>query len=86
MIGLPWETKEDMEATVRMAREIDAEMPSWAYFTPYPGNELGELCISEGLSLLDRKNYNRCPSGVKVKNVDYDLVNKLVESSVVVHA
>jgi radical SAM superfamily enzyme YgiQ (UPF0313 family) len=86
MIGLPWETKEDMEATVKMAREIDAEMPSWAYFTPYPGNELGELCISEGLSLLDRKNYNRCPSGVKVKNVDYDLVNKLVESSVVVHA
>ena len=77
MIGLPWETKEDMQATVRMADKIDAEMPSWAYFTPYPGCELGDRCIKEGLSLLDRNNYNRCPSGIKCKNVDYEYIAQI---------
>ena len=78
MIGLPWETKEDIQATARMADEINAEMPSWAYFTPYPGCELGEQCIKEGLSLLDRNNYDRRPSGKKVKNVDYEYIEKVM--------
>jgi len=78
MIGLPWETKEDMIATVDMAKTIDAEMPSWAFFAPYPGSELGELCIEQGLSLLDRNNYDRCPSGIKCKNVDYAFINKIL--------
>jgi len=78
MIGLPWETKEDMLATVDMAKKINAEMPSWAWFAPYPGNELGDRCIAEGLSLLDRNNYDRCPSGIKCKNVDYDFINKIL--------
>ena len=75
MIGLPWETREDIQATVKMANIIEAEMPSWAFFTPYPGCELGEECIKDGTSLLDRTTYNRCPSGKKVKGVDYDYVN-----------
>jgi len=79
MIGLPWETKEDMLATVEMAKTIDAEMPSWAFFTPYPGSELGQLCIDSGLSLLDRNNYNRCPSGIKVKNVDYNYIHNVLK-------
>jgi radical SAM superfamily enzyme YgiQ (UPF0313 family) len=76
MIGLPWESREDVDATFRMAREISAEMPSFAAFAPYPGCRLGEKCIDEGLSLLDRNNYNRCPSGIKCKGVDYDYVYK----------
>lgn len=72
ILGLPWETKADIQATARMVDKIGAEMPSWAFFTPYPGCELGEYCIEKGISLLDRFNYNRCPSGRKVKFVDYD--------------
>lgn len=78
MLGLPWETKEDIQATARMVDEIGAEMPSWAFFTPYPGCELGEYCIKEGLSLLDRNSYDRCPSGRKVSHVDYDYLNKVL--------
>ena len=78
MIGLPWETQEDMKATAAMAKQINAEMPSWAFFTPYPGCELGERCIEDGLSLLDRNSYDRCPSGRKVKNVDYGFINQLI--------
>lgn len=80
MIGLPWETKEDMQATVDMADEINAEMPSWAFFAPYPGCELGERCIAEGLSLLDRNSYDRCPHTRKCKNVDYDHIEKIMSA------
>jgi len=75
MLGLPWETRADIQATARMVDTINAEMPSWAFFTPYPGCELGEYCINEGLSLLDRNSYDRCPSGEKVKHVDYNYLN-----------
>jgi len=78
MTGLPWETKKDIQATAMMADEIKAEMPSWAFFTPYPGCEMGEECIRKGWSLLDRNNYNRCPSGRKVKHVDYEYINKVL--------
>jgi anaerobic magnesium-protoporphyrin IX monomethyl ester cyclase len=78
MLGLPWETREDIQATARMVDEIGAEMPSWAFFTPYPGCELGEYCIKEGLSLLDRNSYDRCPSGRKVSHVDYDYLSKVL--------
>jgi len=78
MLGMPWETKEDIQATAKMADEIAAEMPSWAFFTPYPGCEAGEEGIEMGWSLLDRNNYNRCPSGRKVKNVDYDYINRVL--------
>ena len=78
MLGLPWETRADIQATARMADEIAAEMPSWAFFTPYPGCELGEYCIKEGLSLLDRNSYDRCPSGRKAKYVDYDYLNAVL--------
>ena len=78
MLGLPWETKSDIQATARMADTINAEMPSWAFFTPYPGCDLGEQCIKEGLSLLDRNNYNRCPSGQKCKGVDYNYLNAVL--------
>ena len=79
MLGLPQETKEDIQATARMADKINAEMPSWAFFTPYPGNTLGEECIKEGLSLLDRNHYDRCPYGQKVKGVDYPYINAVLK-------
>jgi len=78
MLGLPWETREDMQATAKMVDEIAAEMPSWAFFTPYPGCAMGEECISQGLSLLDRNHYDRCPNGMKVKGVDYDYVKAVL--------
>uniref|UniRef100_A0A6M3XCW6 Putative glycosyltransferase n=1 Tax=viral metagenome TaxID=1070528 RepID=A0A6M3XCW6_9ZZZZ len=75
--AIPWETKWDIQATAKMADTIAAEMPSWAYFTPYPGCELGEELINRGWSLLNRETYDRCPSGIKVKHVDYDYVTKV---------
>ncbi|MBE3141926.1 MAG: glycosyltransferase, partial [Thermoplasmata archaeon] len=79
IIGLPWETKEDIQATACMADIIKAEMPSWAYFTPYPGCEMGEECIADGLSLLDRNHYDRCPHGRKVQGVNYTYAKAVIK-------
>lgn len=76
MLGLPWETKSDVQATMAMADSINAEMPSWAYFTPYPGCDLADEINENGWSLLTREGYDRCPSGQKVKNVDYDYLTR----------
>jgi len=78
MLGAPWEVKEDIQLTMRMADTIRAEMPSWAYFTPYPGCELGQECIDNGWSLLDRFHYDRYPGGKKVKFVDYDYLHQVM--------
>jgi len=75
ILGLPWETRQDVQATMRMADTIAAEMPSWAYFAPYPGCGLGERCIRDGLSLLNKNTYDRYPGGRKCKGVDYDYLN-----------
>ena len=45
---------------------------------PYPGNEMGDLCVKEGLSLLDRDSYNRYLFGKKVRNVDYNYVSAVL--------
>ena len=78
ILGFPWETKEDIQKTAKMADIINAEMPSWAYFTPYPGCYLGDECIRNGWSLLDRNHYDRCPSGQKSKFVDYNYLRQVL--------
>ncbi len=76
ILGLPWETKQDTQLTMRMADTINAEMPSWAFFTPYPGCSLADEIKENNWSLLTRETYDRCPSGKKVKCVDYDYLTK----------
>jgi radical SAM superfamily enzyme YgiQ (UPF0313 family)/GT2 family glycosyltransferase len=78
MIGMPWETLADIQATARMTDMINAEMPSWAYFTPYPGCKLGEESIDNNWSLLTKETYERSPSGHKVKNVDYNYISDVL--------
>ena len=78
MLGFPTETKEEVMMTMRMADEIDAYLPCWAFFSPYPGNDLGEECIRDGLSLLGRYQYNRFPYEPKIKGVDYNYLNKVL--------
>ncbi len=71
IVGFPNETMEETQMTARMIDSINAEMSCWAYFTPYPGCELGEECEKNGTSLLDRNNYNRMPEGKKITGIDY---------------
>ena len=80
MYGFPGETKEEQITTRKMCLHIARvaqTMISPAYFTPYPGSDLGNECIKNGLSLIDKNNYNRYGRD-KIKGVDYDFLDKLI--------
>lgn len=42
MVGHPDETREDIEATIELAGEVDADMIQLAFHTPYPGSTAWE--------------------------------------------
>ncbi len=49
IIGAPYETIETMEATLQMAREIDADTIMFSILMPLPGTEIKKVCDNEGL-------------------------------------
>jgi radical SAM superfamily enzyme YgiQ (UPF0313 family) len=49
IIGLPWETKEDMLHTIKFANEIDPDYAEFAILTPFPNTELYEESIKKGM-------------------------------------
>lgn len=63
MVGYPWETKEDAQRTVDLAKELMAkgyaEMLQATVLIPYPGTKLYEFALKENLFLFDPKEYER---------------------------
>ncbi len=47
MMGLPNETKEDMEMTIKFAKEVDPDYISFHVATPYPGTKFYEAVKNE---------------------------------------
>ena len=48
MIGLPYETEEDVQQTIDFNRKINPPSVAITYFTPFLGTELYDLCVAEG--------------------------------------
>ncbi|MCX5785057.1 MAG: radical SAM protein [Elusimicrobia bacterium] len=81
MLGIPGETAGEVKETVRLIREIRPAYPSLAFFTPYPGTELGDYCAKNGL-LLKKAGafYNRSSSAEgKLKGIDYTFLKAAAE-------
>jgi len=53
IIGLPGETEESMEKTIRFACEVDPLIANFSMMTPYPGTKVYELVKRHGHLLLD---------------------------------
>jgi anaerobic magnesium-protoporphyrin IX monomethyl ester cyclase len=49
MVGFPWETKKEIEKTVSFMRQLNPRSAILSVATPYPGTELYDICMSEGL-------------------------------------
>ena len=49
IIGFPWETKKEVDKTVSMMKELDPHIAGFSVATPYPGTELYDICVSQGL-------------------------------------
>lgn len=83
MLGIPTETKEEVKDTVDMIRIIKPDYCSPAFFTPHPGSDLYEYCINNNLSLISSHDqYQRNPSGSKIKGVDYKFLQQAVLDSI----
>lgn len=67
IIGFPFETIEDMYATINFAKKLDLDWASFYNLQPFPGSELYEYCRKEGLIDKFDMDYgeNYLPSNVK---------------------
>jgi len=78
MVGLPPETREEMQATFDMIKKIKPEHPSGAFFTPIVGTELYDYCKQNQLIINDDPAVlgSRNPSVPKIKGLDYRWMRK----------
>lgn len=53
MVGIPYETEENILETIRLNRSIHPDSVVVSVFNPYPKTDLGELCINK--QWIDRK-------------------------------
>jgi radical SAM superfamily enzyme YgiQ (UPF0313 family) len=53
MLAIPTETEEESWQTVNFAIEIDPDYAQWLKTTPFPGNDLYELCKKSGNIITD---------------------------------
>jgi radical SAM superfamily enzyme YgiQ (UPF0313 family) len=63
IIGYPWETKEDAQRTLALARRLmadgDAEMLQSTVLVPYPGTPLHKYGVENDLFRFDPTDYDR---------------------------
>ena len=58
IFGLPADTEESMEDTIRFALELDPDMANFMIAAPYPGTELWEIAQRDGrLFSMDWRDY-----------------------------
>ena len=52
MVGIPYETKEDVDKTIGLVKSLGAHQAICTIFRPYPGSRLFEYCINNELFTL----------------------------------
>jgi len=82
MLGLPTETKEEQEATIKMINDTKPEIPAAFYFLPIMGTEIYQFCKDNDLILPEYKenflNIERTKNyRPRIKNVDYEFLDSL---------
>jgi anaerobic magnesium-protoporphyrin IX monomethyl ester cyclase len=77
MLGVPGETKEDVDLTMSMVKEINPVHFSPATFSPYPGSDLHDYCLKNNL-ILDEYS-DRHVGQKKLKGIDYDYIQRAVD-------
>jgi hopanoid biosynthesis associated radical SAM protein HpnJ len=64
ILGLPGETRETIQETMRFAREMNCETIQVSLASPYPGTELYDYVVNNGYlavnPMLDESGYQKC--------------------------
>ena len=64
MAGFPQETEESLRETMAVVRDLDCDKVIYSLFTPHPGTEAHQLCLSLGLVRPDQDfslNHHQSP-------------------------
>ncbi len=70
MVGLPLETKKEMQETVALNRKVKPDLLAVSIFTPYPGTELQKWCKQRGwIKKCDIPSIHRAKSIMKYPQV-----------------
>lgn len=72
MLGAPVETREDLEATVRLIERIRPDSLSFSVATPGPGNELHDYAIDKkirNVKVVEENDYQYNTSPIKLPHV-----------------
>ena len=81
ILGLPGETRETIQETMRFAREMDCETIQVSLASPYPGTELYNYVVKNGYlavdPLLDESGYQKCT--IKYPGLSNDEIYGAVE-------
>jgi len=78
ILGLPTETKKQIQDTVDFAKELDLDYSTFTMFRPYPGTPLTELARAKGLLIEEEKGYDDYAYGeARIHSEEYD--NKYLE-------
>lgn len=83
ILGVPGETKDDIDLTMRMLDRIRPQFHSQSIYTAYPGSALYDYCIENDLFTSEHYGTTRYPYERKVKGVNYPLLftSKLFEAA-----
>jgi anaerobic magnesium-protoporphyrin IX monomethyl ester cyclase len=73
MIGLPGETREDLELTLRFAERLDAFDLNTNVYYPYPGTQLGRDCEKRGLL---PENHADLPADLSESTLDLEHLSR----------
>lgn len=78
MLGTPFESRKDVDATVRHVRKMRPDIVSVSFYTPIEGTALYDYITEHGLSLVKSANdlYTYAPDFRRIKGVDYDYLRK----------
>lgn len=77
MLGLPTETREESEETLKMVGETGVDLPSPFFFRPIPGTGIYDFCEKNDLILPHTKEVTIARTGIfepTIKGVDYDYI------------
>jgi len=77
MFGVPTETREDIDLTMSMVREMEPDHFSPATYSPYPGSYLHDYCKERNLILTEHSP--RDLGEHKIKGIDYEYIQKRVD-------
>jgi len=76
VFGLPTETVEDIQATIKLLEETRPAFYSLSTYTCYPGSKLYKYCEENKLFLDEHYSMARYPYERKISGVDYNYLRK----------